>query len=60
MPDITMCTSKTCERRGQCYRSTAKPDKIQSYADFECLLFEDFPEHWNIDKKNNKIKIIDD
>lgn len=26
----------------------------------ECILFEDFPEHWNIDKKNNKIKIIDD
>lgn len=26
----------------------------------ECMLFEDFPEHWNIDKKNNKIKIIDD
>lgn len=26
----------------------------------ECLLFEDFPEHWNIDKRNNKIEIIDD
>lgn len=37
MPDITMCTSKTCERRGQCYRSTAKLDKIQSYADFTSL-----------------------
>ena len=31
MPDITMCTSQTCERRGQCYRATAKPDKMQSY-----------------------------
>lgn len=30
------------------------------YKNQECILFEDFPEHWNIDKKNNKIKIIDD
>lgn len=27
MPDITMCTSQTCERREQCYRAMAKPDK---------------------------------
>lgn len=24
----------------------------------ECVLFEYFPEHWDIDKKNNKIKLI--
>lgn len=37
MPDITMCTSQTCERREQCYRAIVKPDKIQSYADFTSL-----------------------
>lgn len=37
MPDITMCTSKTCQNREQCYRAMAKPDKIQSYADFTKL-----------------------
>lgn len=29
-------------------------------AESDCPLFEDFPEHWNIDKRNNKIEIIDD
>jgi hypothetical protein len=34
MPDITMCESKSCPKRKQCYRSTAKPSLRQSYADF--------------------------
>ena len=47
MPDITMCTSKTCERRKQCYRATAKPDKMQSYADFTSLCADrDFRCQW--------------
>lgn len=47
MPDITMCTSQTCERRGQCYRAMAKPDKCQSYADFTKLCADrDFRCQW--------------
>ena len=38
MPNITMCTSQTCERREECYRAMAKPDKIQSYGDFTKIL----------------------
>ena len=34
MPDITMCTTKSCSKRKQCYRSTAKPSQRQSMADF--------------------------
>lgn len=57
MPDITMCTSKTCERRGQCYRSTAKPDKIQSYANFTSLCADrDFRCQWTITEK----EVLDD
>lgn len=40
MPDITMCTSSTCQNREQCYRAMAKPDKYQSYADFTKLCAE--------------------
>lgn len=34
MPDITMCSSKTCIDRESCYRWKAKPNYYQSYADF--------------------------
>jgi hypothetical protein len=34
MPDITMCDSKECPKRKDCYRSTAKPSGRQSMADF--------------------------
>lgn len=35
MPDITMCMSKNCPKKNECYRSMAKPDKYyQSYADY--------------------------
>ena len=36
MPDITMCTNTTCERRQSCYRFTAEPSVRQSYAEFQC------------------------
>ena len=35
MPDITMCTSSECPERKNCYRSTAKPDELQSWSNFE-------------------------
>lgn len=35
MPDICMCMSKNCERREQCYRSQAVPDRYQTYSNFE-------------------------
>ena len=33
--DITMCNSKKCPMRGCCYRSRAKPNKFQSWSNFE-------------------------
>lgn len=34
MPDITMCFGKRCNKREQCYRALATPDRYQSYADY--------------------------
>ena len=47
MPDITLCMSAECTERETCYRAMAKPDKYQSYANFEYVCneesgFEDF------------------
>lgn len=41
MPDITMCTSKSCPYNSRCYRSQARPDKLQSYSNFEYVCNED-------------------
>ena len=41
MPDITMCTSETCDMKECCYRVIAKPDKLQSYSNFEYTCNED-------------------
>lgn len=35
MPDITMCASKDCPERNNCYRSCAKPSEFQSWSNFE-------------------------
>jgi len=57
MPDITMCASSTCQNREQCYRAMAKPDKMQSYADFTSLCAErDFRCQWTITEK----EVLDD
>lgn len=37
MPDITMCKSENCDMQNKCYRYTAKPDRLQSYADFSAF-----------------------
>lgn len=34
MPDITMCSNKTCSLKEKCYRFMAKPDMRQSFAWF--------------------------
>ena len=34
MPDITMCMTRMCPKRNDCYRFTAKPDTLQSYSDY--------------------------
>lgn len=34
MPDITMCVKGDCPRKSACYRSTARPNKWQSYDAF--------------------------
>ena len=35
MPDISMCDSKTCTLKENCYRYTAIPCDYQSYGSFE-------------------------
>ena len=35
MPDITMCASKDCPERNNCYRACAKPSEFQSWSNFE-------------------------
>lgn len=35
MADITMCTCNGCPVKDECYRTRAKPDPYQSYANFE-------------------------
>lgn len=34
MPDIAMCSNAACPDHPRCYRFTATPDKMQSYATF--------------------------
>lgn len=47
MPDITMCMSKNCSKKNECYRSMAKPDKYQSYADYGKICLEnDYKYFW--------------
>ena len=29
MPDITMCQDKTCPKKNECYRYTAKPSEMR-------------------------------
>lgn len=41
MPDMTMCTSETCDMKECCYRATAKPDKLQSYSNFKYICNKD-------------------
>ena len=38
--DITMCTSTECPVRKTCYRAQAKPDRLQSYSNFEYTCHE--------------------
>ena len=35
MADITMCTSENCPYKDKCYRTKAKPEKYQSWSNFE-------------------------
>jgi hypothetical protein len=57
MPDITMCSSENCPMRGSCYRSRAKPNKLQSWTNFEYFCNENsgFDEYikYNKERKNN-------
>ena len=42
MPDITKCSGNHCDRKKECYRFTAEPNKYwQSYGIFEdhCMKF---------------------
>ena len=33
--DITMCSSENCPYKDKCYRTKAKPEKYQSWSNFE-------------------------
>lgn len=35
MTDITMCSSENCPMKNKCYRYESKPNKIQSYSNYE-------------------------
>ena len=39
--DITMCSSKFCPMREECYRAQAKEDSVQSWNNFEYTCNED-------------------
>lgn len=42
MPDITMCTNKSCPLNRNCYRFMAKPNPDrQAYADFAYTVLPD-------------------
>lgn len=41
MPDITMCSSCNCPEKNNCYRTTAKPGKLQSWSNFEYVCNEE-------------------
>ena len=57
MPDITMCMSKDCPKKNECYRSIAKPDKYQSYADYGKICLEnDYRYFWEAIVQKKKIK----
>lgn len=49
MADITMCMSKTCPKRESCYRALAKPDRLQSYADFTEVCEKNDEYYWPVD-----------
>ena len=60
MPNITMCMSKNCPKKNECYRSMAKPDKYQSYADFTKLCAEkDYQCMWVIKDGDVLVNDID-
>jgi Lar family restriction alleviation protein len=46
--DITMCYGKNCKKKEKCYRFTAIPDQMQSFADFNPKNCKDFIEVPNI------------
>ena len=53
--DICMCMSKNCERREECFRAQATPDRYQTYADFEEICKEDGYKHfWEMEKRGVK------
>ena len=54
MPDITMCYSRNCPERNNCYRACAKPSEFQSWSNFEYTCneengFEDFIKNEKVD-----------
>lgn len=53
MPDICMCMSKNCERRNECYRAQATPDRLQTYSNFEDICNEgNFEYFWEMEDRS--------
>lgn len=67
MPDITMCYSKDCPERNNCYRACAKPSEFQSWSNFEYTCneengFKDFikcyKKGWFLVESRKEIKFV--
>ena len=55
MPDITMCTNDSCERRKGCYRYTAKPSEHrQSYSGFSADENGECEHYWPTEEEENE------
>jgi len=53
MPDITMCISKKCKFKKNCYRYMARPSFMQSFAALDDIS-EDCPYYLPIKKEHKK------
>lgn len=52
-----MCRSSDCPKRSHCYRTQAKPDKLQSYSDFSSECFQyNFLRYCGMSSESNKMK----
>lgn len=48
-----MCMSQGCPKKNECYRHTAKPDRLQSYSNYEMdCLKDDYKFFW----KDGRVK----
>lgn len=54
MLDITKCEGIGCKKRGNCYRFTSEPERLQSYSAFYELMKDDECEYFWEDENGSK------